>query len=226
MKSLQYADRSWNPLTGCDGPFGPGCAHCWARAMANRLHGRVGYPSDHPFRPVLHLDRLDDPTHWKKPQIIATCFMGDISCHPRGHLFDLAHAMRRVPRHTYLILTKIPTCFAGLDWPACCLLGTSVEDQAHYDLRVRVRPCRDRLLDWLSIEPLLGPIRLDLYAPPWIVIGYEHGPKARRTEARWVEDLISDARRLGRRVFFKDDPRMAADLPVRPDGVDLMETGF
>jgi hypothetical protein len=44
--------------------------------MANRLRGRVGYPYDRPFAPVLHLDRLDDPTHWKKPQIIATCFMG------------------------------------------------------------------------------------------------------------------------------------------------------
>ena len=76
MKSIQYADRSWNPLTGCNGPFGPGCAHCWARSMANRLRGRVGYPYDRPFAPVLHLDRLDDPTHWKKPQIIATCFMG------------------------------------------------------------------------------------------------------------------------------------------------------
>ena len=79
---------------------------------------------------------------------------------------------------------------------------------------------------WLSIEPLLGPIRLNDRCPPWVVIGYEHGTKARRTEPRWVEDLISDARRLGRRVFFKDDPRIAGDLPVRPDGVDLMETGF
>jgi protein gp37 len=209
---IQYADRTWNPLTGCDGPVSAGCAHCWAQTMARRLAGRVGYPPwPQAFGPRLWPSRLNEPTRWRRPQRVAVSFMGDIGCHPVYHLLALREACRSVPRHLYLLLTKRLDTVAAIDWPGCCLLGTSVEDQDTYDRRVTGRgDCR---LDWVSIEPMLGPIRLDDRAPPWIVLGREHGPGARHCEGWWIQHLIVDAHQLGRRVFYKDFPHIAGDLP-------------
>ena len=53
MKSFYHGwdtdHRNW--FTGCE-PGLPYWPRCWARALANRLKGRYGYPADEPFRPT------------------------------------------------------------------------------------------------------------------------------------------------------------------------------
>jgi len=59
---IEWADASWNPVTGCT-KVSAGCAHCYAERQAKRLAGRAGYPAEHPFALTLHPDRLDEPLH-------------------------------------------------------------------------------------------------------------------------------------------------------------------
>lgn len=68
MKSIEWAEKTWNPITGCS-PVSEGCQHCYAKRMATRLKGRFGYPADEPFSVVLHSnDRLTEPLRWRKPR--------------------------------------------------------------------------------------------------------------------------------------------------------------
>jgi len=72
---IEWAEESWNPITGCT-PVSEGCAHCYARPMANRLKGRFGYPKDDPFQVTFHPGRLDEPLKWKKPRHVFVVSMG------------------------------------------------------------------------------------------------------------------------------------------------------
>ncbi len=48
------------------------------RVAETRLKGRAGYPAEDPFRVTLAEDKLDEPLHWRKPQTVMTCSMGDL----------------------------------------------------------------------------------------------------------------------------------------------------
>ena len=106
---IEWADATWNPITGCT-PISEGCEHCYAARMAKRLAGRHGYPKNDPFRVTFHSDRLEEPLHWKKPRKIFVCSMGDLFHEdvPREWMFAVLATMAITPSHTYLILTKRP----------------------------------------------------------------------------------------------------------------------
>ena len=116
------------------------------------------------------------------------------------------------PQWQYILLTKFPSRYAGLDLPPGALVGTSVDTQA------RVRIAQDAMsrlhpgvMKWLSLEPLLEPLRFDdLSMFDWIVIGAQtatnqpHG----RVEAfappfEWVAHIVARAREAGCRIHLK-----------------------
>lgn len=113
---IEWTDATWNPITGCSHAGSPGCDHCYAQRMANRLRGRCGYPSDDPFRVTFHPDRLDEPLRWKKPRRIFVDSMGDLFHEdvPTAWLdqvfgiFTACRALANLERHIFLLLTKRP----------------------------------------------------------------------------------------------------------------------
>lgn len=176
MTKIEWADVSWNPITGCT-KISPGCKNCYAERFAKRLRGRAGYSAKNPFKVTWHPDKLDQPKHWRKPRMIFTVSMGDLF-HPdiqpvmqatilgRAHHFDC-------PQHTYLVLTKRPQnaydFFVNNSMGQQFLklknlwLGVSVENQ-DYVWRI------EQLLEipiagkyFASLEPLLGPVDLRPY---------------------------------------------------------------
>ena len=107
---IEWATEVWNPVTGCT-PVSAGCANCYAARMAKRLRGRYGYPADEPFRVTLHRDKLEAPTHWRKPRRVFVCSMGDLFHKdvPDDYLYRVFSIMRRAyNKHTFLVLTKRP----------------------------------------------------------------------------------------------------------------------
>jgi protein gp37 len=58
---IDWADYSWNPVTGCLGPNGGGpCTYCYAKRIAARFGADTSYfDSAYPDRPHLHYIRLD-----------------------------------------------------------------------------------------------------------------------------------------------------------------------
>ena len=128
---IEWAEETWNPITGCT-PVSEGCAHCYAKRMANRFAGRYGYPADEPFRVTFHEDKVDAPLHWRKPRLVFVCSMGDLF-HDDVRPEWLARIMDTMSTwfdtgdpgtewtHTYLLLTKrpqnvIPKLLEAADW--------------------------------------------------------------------------------------------------------------
>ena len=66
---MERSDATWNPVTGCT-KISPGCKHCYAELMAERLQA-MGQPKyRNGFSLTLHESVLDAPLHRKRPQMI------------------------------------------------------------------------------------------------------------------------------------------------------------
>jgi len=177
---IEWCEESWNPITGCT-PVSEGCAHCYARRIAQRFKGRYGYPSDDPFQVTFHPDRLDEPLKWKKPRHIFVCSMGDLF-HEDVSEYDILAVWQKMgefhdpngqilpvekrPGHTYLVLTKRPERaldFLSRRYPEGFArrnvwLGVTAENQQRADERIPVLLQIPAAKRFVSIEPMLGPV--------------------------------------------------------------------
>lgn len=109
----EWWTKTWNPISGCS-PVSEGCRNCWAKRMARRMAGWNGYPEGDGFAPTFHRVRLDEPLHWRKPQVVFACGMGDLFHEGmRPEWIDAVLAVIALSaRHTYMILTKRPKLWA------------------------------------------------------------------------------------------------------------------
>jgi protein gp37 len=81
-------------------------------------------------------------------------------------------------------------------------MGVSVENQdyVHRVDYLRRVPARVR---FLSCEPLLGPLDLDLEDIHWVIVGGESGQGHRPIEAEWVRNIRKQCRDQDSAFFFK-----------------------
>lgn len=126
MTAIEWTDRTWNPVTGCD-RTSPGCDNCYALTMARRLKamGQPRYQNDGDprtsgpgFAVTPHPDVLDAPLRWRKPSMVFVNSMSDLF-HPHVDLEfigDVWSIMRDTPQHTYQILTKRAQRLPDLAW--------------------------------------------------------------------------------------------------------------
>jgi protein gp37 len=113
--------------------------------------------------------------------------------------------------------------------PANVWLGVSVEDQPRADERIPALLKIPANLRFLSVEPLLGPVRLtsvcglsfnrnpdhtlareDGDGIDWIIVGGESGPGARPCNIEWITSVIRQCQAAGVPCFVKQlgsDPR-------------------
>lgn len=89
--------------------------------------------------------------------------------------------MRESPQHAHQVLTKRPQRMADYfangarTVPGNVWLGTSVEDQQRAEERIpALRACPSRVR-FLSLEPILEPVHLDLKGIHWVIFGGESG---------------------------------------------------
>src|SRR5277367_3331028 len=79
----------------------------------------------------------------------------------------------------------------------------SVETEA-YSSRIDCLCDTPAKIKFLSLEPLLGPLRaLDLREIDWVIVGGESGPGARPMDPEWVIDIRNQCSDAGVRFFFK-----------------------
>lgn len=126
---IEWTEKTWNPVVGCS-KISPGCAHCYAETMANRLKGMalkdIADGTD-PGRKRHYIDAiddkgrwtgkmipvpesLDDPLRWKKPQMIFVNSMSDLFHEdlPFDFVDQVFATMYAATWHTFQILTKRP----------------------------------------------------------------------------------------------------------------------
>lgn len=207
MKSIEYAQKSWNPYSGCLNWSNGVCAigkDCWAYSMAYRLRGRYGYDKDNPFKPTFHPDKLDIPLRRKKPTTYATCFMGDIAYCKVNFMWQIKQVMKNCPQHTFLMLTKLPEKLRYDLFPHNVWLGVTVnqQDEVH---RIRILKGIHVSHKWVSFEPPYERIDCDLKGIDGIAIGAQTGKHPFRPDPDAVIHLIALARNHNAKIVIKDN---------------------
>jgi protein gp37 len=82
-------------------------------------------------------------------------------------------------------------------------MGVSVENE-HYLDRVDHLRNTGAHVKFLSLEPLLGPLRkIKLRGIDWVIVGGESGPSARRVDPAWVTEIRDQCVSAGVAFFFK-----------------------
>jgi protein gp37 len=214
--SIEWTEATWNPTTGCD-QISPGCDNCYALTLAKRLKamGNAKYQVDGDHRTSgpgfgvsVHEEALDVPRRWRAPRTVFVNSMSDLwhARVPSDFIVRVFNVMVETPQHTYQLLTKRPRRVARmaseLPWPRNVWVGVSVEtqEQAWRVAELRRVPAAVR---FISAEPLLGPLDLDLAGFDWLIAGGESGPRHRLMDERWALDLRDQCARSGVAFFFK-----------------------
>src|SRR6266487_3799560 len=129
---IEWTDATWNPVTGCS-KISPGCKHCYAERLANRLKamGQANYRNG--FKVTLHPQMLALPLQWKTPKRIFVNSMSDLfhedvqDC----YIQQVFKVMRKAHWHQYQVLTKRSERMLALNrklpWAAQIWMGVSVE---------------------------------------------------------------------------------------------------
>lgn len=221
---IEWTDATWNPVTGCT-KVSTGCDNCYAHTLA---HGRL---SDvylrrlpvvqtaanlaDPFAVRTWPDRLPQPEKWTEPKMIFVNSMSDLF-HvdvPEDFIRHVFEVMLRADWHIYQVLTKRPSramrfftrnadLFPDGEIPGHIWMGTSVEDQevVHRVDHLRMLPAEIR---FLSCEPLLGRLDLDLTGIHWVIVGGESGVGYRRMKEEWALAVQDQCEASGVAFFFK-----------------------
>ncbi|MCK4522422.1 MAG: DUF5131 family protein, partial [Nanoarchaeota archaeon] len=171
-----YKGETWNPVTGCS-HVSPGCDNCYAERISKRFGWEWG-------KPILHPERLNQPTQWKKPRAIFVCSMGDLFHESVSGQFirQVVHQAENNPRHIFIILTKRPKQLLAwtmdvatmehggwhaIDkvWPSNVWLGVTAEDQQAANDRIPIlyKIPSNHLI---SVEPMLGSVDVQFYQCP------------------------------------------------------------
>jgi protein gp37 len=201
--AIEWTDKTWNPTVGCN-KVSPGCKHCYAETITKRFH--QNFPNGFEF--TLHPERLDEPRRWRQPSRVFVNSMSDLFHEqmPLDFLREVFRVMEECPLHVFQILTKrherLVDLTPELNWPENVWVGVSVENQdyAHRVDYLRKVPAAVR---FLSCEPLIGPLDLDLKGIHWVIVGGESGRGHRPIEAEWVRDIQAQCREQDAAFFFK-----------------------
>ena len=222
---IEWAQSSWNPVTGCYHP----CTYCYARAMVRRfgepdwggeielntpLKGpdgkRKAYPTG--FTPTLHRYRLADYEK-KSGRTIFVCSMADLFGRwvPDSWIEEVFAACEKAPQHRYLFLTKNPARYKEL-----ALAGKLPPKDNMWYGTTPTTPDQPFFYGgawhtFASIEPLLrdysGEIgqMCDTYAQ-WVIIGAETGNrKGKVTPKReWVREISKTCIEKNISLFMKE----------------------
>jgi len=201
--AIEWTDKTWNPTTGCN-KVSPGCKHCYAETITKR------FPNNFPngFKFTLREDRINEPKRWRAPSMVFVNSMSDLFHEqmPLNYLKRIFDVMTACPQHTFQILTKrherLVELAPLLAWPDNVWMGVSVENQkyAHRVDHLRQVPAKIR---FLSCEPLLGPLELDLTGIHWVITGGESGPKHRPIKEEWVRSIRDQCEVVGVAFFHK-----------------------
>lgn len=228
---IEYADYTWNPVTGCF----HNCAYCYAKRIAERFKSKNQYPYidgikpknikepfPYGFLPTFHYDRLQEPLNLKTPSIIFVCSMSDLFGQwvPTNWILQIINIVKQCPQHIFLFLTKNPNRyfeFKGL-FPDNCWLGASITSNEQVIqntdgsyIVTDAHSISDTMSffknSFLSIDPLLTDIAEDLPIAgiDWVIVGAQTGPKAVKPEKKWIENLIELCQEAGVSIFLKNN---------------------
>jgi protein gp37 len=220
---ISWAQETVNVLAGCK-VHGDDCRNCYAmreawrmahnpitpqyRGTVRKVHGRPVWTG----QVNLAEHALEKPLGWRRPTMIFVGSMSDLFYErvPDEWVVRIFDMMRQAPQHAYLVLTKRPERVGatleriGQAIPASCWLGASIGRQ-RYMARVEALRQIEAPVRFISAEPLLGPLELDLTGIDWVICGGESGPRSRirRFDPDWARSIRDQCRHAGTAFHMK-----------------------
>lgn len=207
--NIEWTDHTFNGWIGCT-KVSPGCANCYAESMMDNRLKKVSWGKGNPrvrtseanWNRVRAWDKHCELSFQRKKVFCASLsdvFDQEVPEKWRDDLFDLVYKCKNLD---WLILTKRPmdamdylcgtsgmgmsNLHEGGPWDHV-RIGTSAEDQTRWDERVPI-VC-EFPKNFVSAEPLLGPIHMGYHRPDWLIVGGESGPNSRPMNPEWVRHL-------------------------------------
>jgi protein gp37 len=201
--AIQWTESTWNPLTGCT-QISPGCANCYAKTLAKRLHAMGNPRYKEEFKLTLHDDLVTLPLKWKSSRIIFVNSMSDLFHDdvPLDFIKRVFETMNKASHHTFQVLTKRHERLADIaekgevTWTSNIWQGVSIENN-RFALRADYLRKVPATVRFLSCEPLLTALPdLKLDNIHWVIAGGESGIKRRPVNLdhlRQVRNLCLEA---------------------------------
>ena len=222
---IAWTEATWNPLQGC-AHVSAGCDRCYAaKFVATRAAdlypglavGKTGSDGVKRYRftnkIVLLPEDLGQPLQDRTPKRFFVNSMSDLfhAKVPDDFIEAVFKVMEKAHWHQYQVLTKRPERMADFsrnyfkrrEPPPHIWLGTSVENQEAFDLRIGHLRKTKAAVRWLSCEPLLGSVRFD--SPEgigWVVVGGESDSN-RPMEKVWATSIRDQCAKAKIPYFFK-----------------------
>lgn len=204
---IEWTDATWNPVRGCT-KVSPGCKHCYAETFAERFRGVPGHPFEQGFDLRLVPEKLQEPLRWRSPRKVFVNSMSDLF-HEQvtpDYIAGVGEVMRAANWHVFQVLTKRAERLAELSgrlpWSPNIWMGVSIGCQrTAYKTGLLART--GAAVKWISAEPLLERVEMDLTDIDWMVIGGESGPRSRPMDPEWARHLLQQCRAAGTVPFVK-----------------------
>lgn len=240
---IEWTDHTANFWWGCV-KVSPGCQHCYAETWANRWGKSIWGPAATTEREYKKAAWKDVPK-WnaeaKAAGVRRRVFVQSMSdffeAHPqvlpwRNQALQL---MAECTSLDFQVLTKrpenimqmIPTDWRPHKWgriPDHIWIGTTIENQEQANKRIPELLRVPAKVRFLSCEPLLGPVNLEIIPDAlydagmpfewnklngdergikWVIAGGESGPNARPMHPEWVRSLRNQCQAANVPFFFK-----------------------
>lgn len=231
---IDWTDSTHNEWIGCS-KVSPGCRDCYAEHLMDHRMGRARWGPGQPRSLTAEGNRAK-PFAWNRaaaksgiPRFVFSSSLSDVWDHevPEAWRDGLRETIAATPHLQWLLLTKRHEQMAAIwprwldafgEVPANVWLGVTVEDQERADERIPVLARMPAAGRFLSVEPLIGPVRLRLNAQAdfgmdplcelvrWVIVGGEsrqgdaHEPRPMHPE--WVRALRDECAGAFENVAF------------------------
>lgn len=205
---IGWCDMTWNPVWGCRNH----CEYCYARIFAKRFYDVI---ADKEYQ-FLYWNRMlgtfctggfaNKLRHFvptfiksnfykkfpKKPQRIFVGSMSEINHWKNEWMSDVLDKINKYPQHTFQFLTKFPKVYLNFSFPKNCWLGITIVgdiDKIEYQ---KFKISNPDNLKYVSFEPLLNKISINLEGIDWIIIGAETGNRKEKVipKRKWFEKIV------------------------------------
>lgn len=210
---IGWCSMTWNPCWGCRNR---GCPYCYARRIASFRYNRMADKEYSYMKSqgitifqgeIANRLRHFVPTFIesnfykklpKKPQRIFVGSMSEIAHWKRKWIVDVIHKIEQYPQHTFQFLTRYPEIYLKYAFPQNCWLGMTVADTETYNYLEyqKFKISNPDNLKFISFEPLLYKVSINLEDIDWVIIGAETGNRKGKIvpKREWIEYIIGCCR--------------------------------
>jgi len=220
MTGIEWTQETHNPWTGCT-KVSAGCLNCYAATLAQRnLRGdgfnvkwgkgqaRIRNSAEYRSKPLAWEKKAKKTGQRIKVFAASMADVFDEEVDPCWRT-DFWNVVRETPNLDWQVLTKRPQNILEMlpsDWEEGwnnVWLGTSVEDQTRAEERIPILSSIPAKVRFLSVEPLLGPVTLNLEKIGWVICGGESGHGYRPMKPEWALSVRDQCVESKTPFFFK-----------------------